>query len=388
MKLVVASEHQPLSLALQTQMPGYETRGASSVATALSLADPDAIILIDLGATRGAEWVEQLRDSGLENAIVLIDAVEAELVAAPPIVHLVRPFSLEQLVGALQTASRDSGSNQAVDPSNACGEPTEVVGASVGEETADEVSAAPSEQIATQQTPGDEDDGIGAAPPPSPSATSSVLKRRRPGIVTQWLRRTASARAASPEEHLVVDGHERVRRGLAAALVLEALLNDLSIISDVAACGQLLLEEIREVIPVGSSAVALRGAGGDLELVAAGGTRAGATDGHLALMHPFVRAVESQGGTLLLSPTDSVRGMLAGVPMSHWPTLLAVTIPGQHQLDGIVLVGHQDPPAADDIDRLSAAVAEASDLLRLTAILRRLPRPDGAQMEFLHSWMR
>jgi hypothetical protein len=33
-------------------------------------------------------------------------------------------------------------------------------------------------------------------------------------------------------------------------------------------------------------------------------------------------------------------------------------------------------------------VERSRDVLRLAASIRRLPRPDGAYLDYLHSWMR
>jgi hypothetical protein len=179
----------------------------------------------------------------------------------------------------------------------------------------------------------------------------------------------------------------RIREGHRAALQLEHLLNDFTVLADVAQCGKALLEEIDVRMTVGGSAVALRGVGTDLQVIATAADAQGVNDGHLTTDHPFVRAIERRGGALLLAPTDDVRGMLAGVPLSHWPVLIAATVPGDGQPDGIVLVGQPGPADPTDVDRLYAIVDDAADVLRLAAVLRRLPHPDE-HLNFLHTWMR
>jgi hypothetical protein len=180
----------------------------------------------------------------------------------------------------------------------------------------------------------------------------------------------------------------RIRQGLVAAEQLEELLGDLAVLADVAQCGKALLEEIGSRMTVGASAVALRRKGSDLQIVATAATSEGVNDGHLTTDHPFVRAVEARGGALLLAPTDEVRGMLAGVPLSHWPVLVAATVPGEGQPDGVVLVGQPAPADPTDVDRLYSIVRDAADMLRLAAVLRRLPHPNDEHLNFLHTWMR
>jgi hypothetical protein len=197
-------------------------------------------------------------------------------------------------------------------------------------------------------------------------------------------------RAAGPDEGPLnaASFAVRIREGLVAAHKLEELLGDLAVLADVAQCGKALLEEINDRMSVGGSAVALRGTGNDLQIVATAADAHGVNDGHLTTDHPLVRAAESRGGALLITPTDEVRGLLAGVPLSQWPVLVAATIPGDGQSDGIVLVGQPPPADPTDVDRLYGIVSDAADMLRLAAILRRLPHPNDEHLSFLHSWMR
>jgi hypothetical protein len=221
---------------------------------------------------------------------------------------------------------------------------------------------------------------------PTPPMRMSWFKRRRPAV-----------RAADPHERRAKQDEgplnaasfaKRLREGLAAAHQLEELLSDHAVLADVAQCGKALLEEVNARMIVGGSAVALRGTGNDLQIVATAADAQGVNDGHITTDHPFVRAAESRGGALLLAPTDEVRGLLAGIPVSHWPVLLAATIAGDGQPDGIVLVGQPPPGDPTDVDRLYEIVSDAADLLRLAAILRRLPHPNDEHLNFLHTWMR
>jgi hypothetical protein len=245
---------------------------------------------------------------------------------------------------------------------------------------------------ATDEPRVNEDATAADAPPPmdvSPPTTA------RGG----WFRRRHGAREAHEANVGDVPGRTegylnaaslpaRIRQGLVAAELLEELLDDLAVLADVARCGKALLEEIGSRMTVGASAVALRRKGSDLQIVATAATSEGVNDGHLTTDHPFVRAVEARGGALLLAPTDEVRGMLAGVPLSHWPVLVAATIPGEGQPDGVVLVGQPAPADPTDVDRLYSIVRDAADMLRLAAVLRRLPHPNDEHLNFLHTWMR
>jgi hypothetical protein len=232
------------------------------------------------------------------------------------------------------------------------------------------------------------------APPPAPLKSGTAPPP--PGRSSWFKRRRTAASATTPGGEAVRDVGPsnatsfaaRIRDGLAAAHRLEELLGDLAVLADVAECGKALLEEVNERMNVGGSAVALRGIGNDLQIVATAADAQGVNDGHLTTDHPFVRATESRGGALLIAPTDEVRGLLAGVPLSQWPVLVAATIPGDGQPDGIVLVGQPPPADPTDVDRLYAIVSDAADMLRLAAILRRLPHPNDEHLSFLHSWMR
>jgi hypothetical protein len=221
----------------------------------------------------------------------------------------------------------------------------------------------------------------------APPTRAGWFKRRRAAVhgadpQTRW----ATAQDDGPLN--AASFASRIREGLVAARQLEGLLGDLAVLADVAQCGKALLEEVNVRMTVGGSAVALRDTGNDLQIVATAADAKGVNDGHLTTDHPFVRAVESHGGALLLSPTDEVRGLLAGVPLSQWPVLVAATIPGDGQLEGIVLLGQPLPADPTDVDRLYAIVSDAGDMLRLAAILRRLPRPNDEHLDYLHTWMR
>jgi hypothetical protein len=240
--------------------------------------------------------------------------------------------------------------------------------------------------------PAEESVASAERPLPSGETVADAATLPRAG----WFKRRRAAARAADADAMDQGGApmnaasfaSRIREGLVAAHQLEGLLGDLAVLADVAQCGKALLEEINVRMNVGGSAVALRGTGDDLQIVATAADSQGVNDGHLTPDHPFVRAVESRGGAMLLSPTDEVRGLLAGVPLSHWPVLIAATIPGDGQPDGLVLVGQPPPADPTDVDRLYAIVNDAADLLRLAASLRRLPHPNDEHLNFLHTWMR
>jgi hypothetical protein len=255
-----------------------------------------------------------------------------------------------------------------------------------GPESEPEAEPAPGHGIPTSVGPQSVGPAETATRPPDTASRSGWRQRRRSAARA----RHAASGSAGDEDGGAPNAASfaaRIREGHRAALQLEDLLNDFSVLADVAQCGKALLEEIDVRMTVGGSAVALRGVGTDLQVIATAADAQGVNDGHLTTDHPFVGAIERRGGALLLSPTDDVRGMLAGVPLSHWPVLVAATIPGDGQPDGIVLVGQPGPADPTDVDRLYAIVDDAADVLRLAAVLRRLPHPDE-HLNFLHTWMR
>ena len=382
MRAIIVSAHPALALALSSQMPGLEARSASSPSTVGELVGDDGLVVLDLGSTREtADWLDQIRGLGVDNGIVIVDAPSVQ--AEGLITHLSRPFSVADLaavfettIGA-QTEQRRTGSELAVIVDVDAGR----IEAERGSVSSDVPPPAPLVTAAAQ------------APPPPPLERPADPQRARRSSAPTRRRRTLAADALGrsgsvPADDRGPDPDLPVTRGLAAAETLEQLLADLSTVGSVARCGAALLEELSAAMPVGSSAVAMRGRAGDLELVAAGGQVVGVHVDHLAVDHPFVRAVERRGGALLLSPTDDARGFLAGVPASHWPVLLAATITSEERLDGIVLIGREEPAEPADLDRFYGIVQRSGDLLRLAASIRRLPRPDGAYQDYLHSWMR
>ena len=385
--MIIASGHPTLALALSTQMPGLEARSASSPSTVNDLIGDDALVLLDLGSVQETtDWIDQLRGWGVDNGIVVVDAPSAQ--AEGLVTHLSRPFSVSDLATAFETTLEEQA-----DRRRAASQHVDII--DVG-----------TEAIQSEREFVSGDGGSPPPPPPSPAMmhgaegpaslagerpTERQRSRRFSGSTSRRRTRRVGVPGSpepEPARDRETDTGTAVRRGLEAAGTLERLLADVSALSSVADCGTVLLDEIAADMPVGSSAVAMRGRAGDLELVAAGGKVIGVHVDHLALDHPFVRAVERKGGALVLSPTDEARGSLAGVPASHWPVLLAATITGEGQLDGIVLVGRDEPADLDDLERLCSIVEQSGDLLRLAASIRRLPRPDGAHLDYLHSWMR
>ena len=385
MRVIIVSGHPTLALALSTQMPGLEARSASSPSTVKDLVGDDELVLLDLGSPKETiDWLDQLRGWGIDNGIVIIDAPSVP--AEGLVTHLSRPFSVADMATAFETTLEEQAERR-----RAAVRQVDIV------------------DVRTEQVQSEREfvGGVPPRPPPLSPAMLDGAEGPAAAAVERRIERPRSRRFSGsdrrrrtrrvdvpgrpepePARDREPDTGNAVRRGLEAAGTLERLLADVSALSSVADCGKVLLDEIAADMPVGSSVVAMRGRAGDLELVAAGGKVIGVHVDHLALDHPFVRAVERRGGALVLSPTDEARGSLAGVPASHWPVLLAATITGEGQLDGIVLVGRDEPADLDDLERLCRIVERSVDLLRLAASIRRLPRPDAAHLEYLHSWMR
>jgi hypothetical protein len=411
-RAIVVSSQPALVLSLATQLQGCDAHPASSVDAVIDLTGDDAVVLLDLGSSEAAaRWLEDLRGAGVDLGVVVVDDVPPDALDSATL-HLPRPFSIEALSTAFAsltdapppTAIGAAGSGNAGDESEAPvalradvpGEELRVEPAAEG--TRPRVSgggaggagetpgdAALVEPVASANAP----DATGSGRPP-PSSASPLASFARPslaggpeapekqrGRLSRRLRTTEGEQASdarSPSDPALTI-QERVAAGLSASLTLEEVLAHVTVVTDVALCASVLLDEVAENLRVGAAAIAVRVLGVDLEVMAATGAQVGAGSGHLAPDHPFIRAVVRQGGGVLLAPTDSVRGLLAGVPVSHWPVLLAVTLPEGDEVEGLVLVGQPTPADPDELDRLAAIVTEGSDLLRLAASFARLPRP-------------
>jgi hypothetical protein len=452
--VVVVSTQPALLIALGSQVPNCAARSAATIEEAVSLAaGADALVLLDIGSEdRTAVWMQGLREGGITEGIVLIDApASASQWSAP---HLERPFSVSDLAAALlsallphdddlaanealsgtRAATSDgvsesitsSGDDQAEQPDPPAteawplageaptrtdldgdralqeptrplddGEPSEAEGEGASDaldQRGQSDSQRPTRSDAPEPQPlrqGPKDSAPRISPrdpgEAGPSPAAREVHRLLSGLrhfvrAHRQTRESPAVRAEPPFEG-------RIRNGLFAALGLEQLIADLDFLTDVAACGDALLDEISGSIAVGSSAVALRSRDDDLQVVSTAGGHAGIAGGRIDLDHPLITLIAERGGTLLIAPTDEARGFLAGVPISNWPVLLAVGIPGETAADGLVLVGRQDESQLADLDRLADTVASSATLLRLAAAIWRLRGPEADESRFTHSWM-
>jgi hypothetical protein len=425
-KAIVVSSQPALALTIGTQLPGCDAHQVSSIDAVIDLTDDDAIVVLDLGASEEASgWLEALRDAGVGAGVVVVDDVPSEALDDAT-VHLPRPFSFQALSDAFvslaptftPTSPDRFGSED--DEAAGSGRPASPPEGPEADEAAGplEPDATPAPTLNVQrhhEAPptargvvepsadiGDRTDRSDERAPPAWSATGEPVPpvpRSDPGPTggpgatdrRRRLPRLQRGEGMPPpvrsSEPVAPSMQERVAAGWSAARTLEQVVAEVPVVVDVYLCAEVLLDEVCEQLRVGAAAIALRVLGADMEVVASTRPLVGAA-GHLVRDHPFLRAVVRQGGGLLLAPTDSLRGLLAGVPVSHWPVLLGVTLPEGDEVEGVVLVGHSEPADPSELDRLFPIVREGADLLLLAASLARLPRPRLPDARLPRSWER
>jgi hypothetical protein len=453
--VVVVSAQPALLIALGSQVPNCTPRSAATIEEAVELAaGADALVLLDVGSEdTTAVWLEGLRERGITEGIVLIDAPSSASQWSAP--QLERPFSVSELAAALLTArvpheddlaanetpsgtsraATSDGASQSIagsgdDQAEQPDPPATEAGPLADEASTrtaldgDREPQEPPRPLDDGETSGVEDEGAtdgldqrgqldsqrptrpdGPEPQPlreGPKDSAPSSSPRDAGEVEPSPAVREAHRLLSRLRHFVRAHRQnpknpdvspeppfegRIRDGLSAALGLEQLIADLDFLTDVAACSEALLDEIHGSIAVNSSAVALRSRDDDLQVVSTAGGHAGIAGGRIDLDHPLITLIAERGGTVLIAPTDQARGFLAGVPMSNWPALLAVGIPGEAAADGLVLVGRQDEPPLADLRRLADTVASSATLLRLAAAIWRLRGPEPDESRFTHSWM-
>jgi hypothetical protein len=427
-RAIVVSSQPALALTIGTQLPGCDAHQVSSIDAVIDLTEDDAIVVLDLGASEEASgWLEALRDAGVGAGVVVLDDVPSEALDDAT-VHLPRPFSFQALSEAFVSltptfvpTSPDRFGRED-DEAAGSGRPASPPEGPEADEAAGplEPDATPAPPLNVQRhheapptargvvEPSDIDDRTDRSDqraPPAWSATGepvSPVPRSDPGPTggpEETDRRRLLPRLQRPQrgegtpptvrssEPVAPSMQERVAAGWSAARTLEQVVAEVPVVVDVYLCAEVLLDEVCEQLRVEAAAIALRVLGADMEVVASTRPLVGAA-GHLVRDHPFVRAVVRQGGGLLLAPTDSVRGLLAGVPVSHWPVLLGVTLPEGDEVEGVVLVGHSEPADPSELDRLFPIVREGADLLLLAASLARLPRPRLPDARLPRSWER
>jgi hypothetical protein len=428
-RAIVVSAQPALALTIGTQLPGCDAHQVSSIDAVIDLTDDDAVVVLDLGGSEEASrWLGALRDAGVAGGVVVVDDVPSEALDDAT-VHLPRPFSFQALSEAfvslaptfMPTSPDRFGSED--DEAAGSGRPASPPEGPEADEAAGplEPDATPPPPLNVQrrhETPptargvvepsadiGDRSDRSDERASPAWSATGEPLppvprsapgptggpgetdRRRLLPRLQRPQRGEQAQRTPPPGEGVAPSIQERVAAGRSAARALEQVVAEVPVVVDVDLCAKVLLDEVCEHLQVGAAAIALRVLGADMEVVASTSPQVGAA-GHLVLDHPFVRAVVRQGGGLLLAPTDSVRGLLAGVPLSHWPVLLGVTLPEGDEVEGVVLVGHSEPEDPSELDRLFPIVREGADLLLLAASLARLPRPTLPEARLPRSWER
>lgn len=410
MQVAVVSEQPAFALALGAQLEHGACRAATTAEQVRDLVSEEgSVALLDVGGGEALDgWLMDLRRAGVECGIVVITDDQALVVQEPGVVVLHRPFAFSDLAVTLAEAAQwhpsrpdpapdDPGPSLVIDlqpeePDNT--EEAEDEAPVAQEPSADdpiameppaEDEAAPTGTVASAEPSAEED----ATPAEAPVTPEPAAPPSRPGVLGRLLGSARRSQDDTPPTR-PVDGHElvlRVRSSLASARELEDLLEELPALGDAEFSGAAALEELQSQVALGGVAVALRSRVG-YDVVAMAGEHTGVRRLSVDLQHPFLARVAQHRGALLLSPTDDARGLLAGIPLSSWPALATVEIPGIEQPDGLVFVGLEAHAGPDELSAIDRAVGELAELLSLAAVIRRL-RGDGILSEPpLRSWQR
>ncbi len=245
----------------------------------------------------------------------------------------------------------------------------------------------PAEPAPEPPTP--EDRPAERTPPPAvrPKHTAPGRPAGRMFARLRGASESAPSTASRASDDPVGDLPARLRSGIEAGRQLDTLLRDVPALTDVAASGQLILDEVKAELAVGSAALAVVGEGGELEVIAGEGLTPGEAVTRVSADHPFLRRVRREGGALMVSPTDDIRGLLSGLPASRWPTLIAATVVIDDRIEALVLVGQEGEGNPADVRRLGDLTDESAHLLALIGIIRRLPRSHIEEQVLLRSWM-
>jgi hypothetical protein len=383
MRTIVVSSNPALALFLTTQLPDVDAYPAQTFEAVIDLTSDDTVVLLDAGSPAdAATWLRKLRDAGLDGGVVVLDEVDPELLDAATVV-LPRPFSFDQLEVALRAAGIGSPDPGGEDDQRSVGSspqsPEDTTSASA------EVLEMPSEVAEDRLAPAGEARTAAATSDAGSSAGDHLAP---PHDRPRWLRRLSSKGDLKPEPAVAAaptGPAALVAAGLHGLAELERLLEQMPVLADPGECGRALLEEL-EPLHGCDAAVALRVDEEQLEIVATSGGHRGLGSGHLDVDHPYIRAIVEEGGVRRIDVTDGTRGLLAGVPYSHWPALLGILIGGGSEPDGLVLIGCPQREDDDELARLAAAVDDAAPILRLAAGLQRL-RP-AAEPPYRRSWER
>jgi hypothetical protein len=207
----------------------------------------------------------------------------------------------------------------------------------------------------------------------------------------RWLRptRTAEPSTEAPDPPTPPPSlHDAIHDALSEALHLEELLLAVPIVARPRDCGEVVLQEISTVVPGGAACLLLRERSGELEVIATHGERPSQALTRMPLDHPLLADLVSREGGWRVLGTEAHRSVVAGVPLSHWPVLLAVAVPIGGPVEGLVVCGRPDADDDEAMQRVADIVVESSDLLRLVAALQRLPHHDFDLPDFTRSWQR
>ena len=350
------------------------------------------VLVVDLGTTQAA--LDALMRFIERPAAVVIGTDPVDL--APADVFIPRPFTLDELAAAIDTATTEPpgvaklnrGSAETTTPSGATWVATR-------SPTLDPVSELRSGQpagfwvvpgwalddvdaghevidLAALEREGPARDDAGAVTP-ARRAREPGAAELRPGPLERiraMATRTRDTVALDPTLQRDAVLH-RFAQGVAAGAELEKLLVDMPILGSIRSLGTVIVAEVHAELEADTTAYWQRFDDGFRVLASQGLTK---VEQHLvvALDQPLLGEIHATGGGLLIDPVDTVQAAVAGIGGAHTESFMAAAIAVGEGRYGILAVGRNRPLVPDDLDRLIAIATEAAPGIALAQLLRRV----------------
>lgn len=404
MRVVAVTADPSLSVALQ-MMGDLEVVAASDVDEAVSLASNAGVVVVGLGTTdEGLALVESIFSQGITLPFVVVGDEGAPPGARAPVVE--RPFSLEDLQYAIDTAMRNGGTSAptyepeapAEDPDafhvpepavegapvEAAWQPAEppVEAAWQPAEPAVEVPAdlgapvlepAPvlGPEVEAPPEPPHRDPVMPAvsSPAPAPQRAAPPPQQRQSTRAPQRRKFGRKAQAPSDADSPIV------RKLLAAARAsnqLEEVLAELPMLTDVGSMTRALLNEILAMFSPDTAAVYLRGPSG---FVVAAGHGLSKVETNLVVpeTNPLFSELMRTPEAVLIAPVDLARGLVTGIGGTSTEALLAAPVSVDGRCVAVLIAGRHDFSDAD-LERIDDLAREAAPGLAVARLIDRLRR--------------
>lgn len=266
--------------------------------------------------------------------------------------------------------------------------PTPVATPTEREPAADEARVAeqPADSLAIDRetTPSHavvEDERPLATPPPAsapePIPARAPARGEAGGVIRRFLQRRSQQVVPAPVgEELDAGPREdpmtrRLREALAGGRGLEALLDDLPVLTEARAMGHAFLAEVIEMFRPETAALYTTASDGSFRVLAAHGLSSGELSLRVPPDQPLFLEVTTGLEAMLIAPLDLARGLVAGIGGTRTDALIAAPLEVEGICYGLVIVGRADF-SEFDLEVLAEAAAEAAPGLAVAQVVERL----------------